>query len=109
MLHVARRKTWLLRATSQPRLTAAQFQAGLVLLERRMANGIVGQVEVDYDEVFDAALELSRKHGQTTAVKTADLMHLVMMEFGFDEFVTADRQQHGFAIRAGVHSVYLPP
>ena len=59
--------------------------------------------------MFDAALELSRKHGQTIPVKTADLLHVAMMEFGFDEFVTADRQQHDFATRAGVHSVLLPP
>ena len=36
-------------------------------------------------------------------------MHVAMMEFGFDEFVTADKQQHDFAIRVGFHSVFLPP
>lgn len=109
MLHVARRKTWLLGPTGQPLLTAAQFQAGLVLLEQDLANGIVTRLEVDYEEVFDTALELSRKHGQTIPVKTADLLHVAMMEFGFDEFVTADKQQHDFATRAGMRSVFLPP
>ncbi len=109
MLHVARRKTWLLGPTGQPSLTAAQFQAGLTLLEQDLASGIVARLEVDYEEVFDAALELSRKHGQTIPVKTADLLHVAMMEFGFDDFITADRQQHDFATRAGVRSVWLPP
>ncbi len=109
MLHVARRKTWLLGPTGQPLLTAAQFQAGLSLLEQDLANGIVARLEVDYEEVFDAALELSRKHGQTIPVKTADLLHAAMMEFGFDEFVTADKQQHDFVMRAGMRSVFLPP
>ena len=109
MLHVARRKTWLLGPTGQPSLTAAQFQAGLTLLEQDLATGILTRLEVDYEEVFDAALELSRKHGQTIPVKTADLLHVTMMEFGFDDFITADRQQHDFATRAGVGSVFLPP
>ena len=109
MLHVARRKTWLLGPTGQPLMTAAQFQAGLVLLEQDLANGIVARLEVDYEEVFDAALELSRKHGLTIPVKTADLLHVAMIEFGFDEFVTADKQQHDFATRAGMRSVFLPP
>ena len=109
MLHVARRKTWLLGPTGQPSLTAAQFQAGLTLLEQDLASGIVARLEVDYEEVFDAALELSRKHGQNIPVKTADLLHVAMMEFGFDDFITADRQQHDFATRAGVRSVFLPP
>jgi predicted nucleic acid-binding protein len=109
IVHVARRKTWLLGATGQPLLTATQFQTGLALLEQDLANGIVARLEVDYEEVFDAALELSRKHGQTIPVKTADLLHVAMMEFGFDEFVTADKQQHEFVMRAGMHSVFLPP
>jgi len=109
MLHVARRKTWLLGPTGQPSLTAAQFQAGLTLLEQDLATGILARLEVDHEEVFDAALELSRKHGQTIPVKTADLLHVAMMEFGFDDFITADRQQHDFATRAGVRSVFLPP
>ncbi|MBI3850977.1 MAG: type II toxin-antitoxin system VapC family toxin [Verrucomicrobia bacterium] len=109
MLHVARRKTWLLGPTGQSLLTAAQFQAGLALLEQDLTNGIVARLDVNYDEVFDSALELSRKHGQTIPVKTADLLHVAMMEFGFDEFVTADKQQHDFATRAGVRSVFLPP
>ena len=109
MLHVARRKTWLLGPSGQPLLTAAQLQAGIALLEQDMVNGIVARLEVDYDEVFDAALELSRKHGQTIPVKTADLLHVAMMEFGFDAFVTADKQQHDFATRAGLRSVFLPP
>gem|GEM_PF-2342084 len=62
-----------------------------------------------FKRVFDAALELSRKYGQMIPVKTADLLHVAMMEFGFDEFVTADRQQHDFATRVGVHSIFLPP
>jgi len=109
MLHVARRKTWLRGPTGQPLLTAAQFQAGLTLLEQDPANGIVARLEVDYEEAFDAALELSRKHGQTIPVKTADLLHVAMMEFGFEHFVTADKQQHDFATRVGIHSVFLPP
>lgn len=74
-----------------------------------MATGILAHLEVDYDEVFDAALELSRLHGQSIPVKTADLLHLAIMEFGFDHFVTADKQQHEFAVRTGIHSVHLPP
>ncbi|MBI2927641.1 MAG: hypothetical protein HYY24_18250 [Verrucomicrobia bacterium] len=74
-----------------------------------MATGILAHLEVDYDEVFDAALELPRLHGQSIPVKTADLLHLAIMEFGFDHFVTADKQQHEFAVRTGIHSVHLPP
>jgi predicted nucleic acid-binding protein len=109
MLHVARRKTWLLGPTNQPLLTVAQLQAGLSLLEQDLVNGIVARLDANYDEVFDAALELSRKYGQTIPVKTGDLLHVAMMEFGFDDFITADRQQHDFATRAGVRSVFLPP
>lgn len=109
MLHVARRKTWLKGAAGQPLLSSAQFQAGLVLFEQDLASGILARLEVDYDEVYDAALELSRKHGQTIPVKTADLLHVAMMELGFDDFVTADKQQHDFATNAGIRSVFLPP
>jgi predicted nucleic acid-binding protein len=109
MLHVARRKTWLLGPTGLPLLSASQFQAGLTLFEQDLTAGIVARLEVNYDEVFDAALELSKKFGQTIPVKTADLMHVAMMEFGFDQFVTADRQQHDFATRAGYTSIFLPP
>jgi len=31
------------------------------------------------------------------------------MEFGFDAFVTADKQQHDFAGRVGLDSVFLSP
>jgi hypothetical protein len=31
------------------------------------------------------------------------------VEIGFDRFVTADKQQHEFAVRTGIHSVHLPP
>lgn len=109
VLHVARRKTWLIGPTGQPLLSAAQFQAGLGLFEQDLAIGILAHLEVDYDEVFDAALALSKKFGQTIPVKTADLLHVAMMEFGFDEFVTADQQQHSFATRAGFSSILLPP
>jgi hypothetical protein len=109
MLHVARRKTWLIGPTGQPLLSAIQFQAGLALFEQDLAAGIAARLEVDYEEVFDVALELSKKFGQTTPVKTADLMHVAMMEFGFDQFVTADQQQHDFATRAGFSSTFLPP
>jgi predicted nucleic acid-binding protein len=109
MLHVARRKIWLLGPSGQPLLTPAQFQAGLTLFEQDLAARILAYLEVEYDGVFDAALELSRKHGQTIPVKTADLLHLAIMEFGFDHFVTADKQQHDFAVRAGIHSIYLAP
>ena len=109
MLHVARRKTWLSGPTGQPMLSAIQFQAGVALLEQDLSSGIVARLEVNYDEVFDAALELSRKHGRVFPVKTADLLHVAMMEFGFDDFVTADRQQHDFASRVGVHSILLSP
>lgn len=109
ILHVARRKTWLPGPTGQPLLSAAQFQAGLALFEQDLAGGILARLEVNYDEVFDVALELSRKHGQTIPVKTADLLHVAMMEFGFDDFITADKQQHDFATRVGVRSIFLPP
>ncbi len=109
MLHVARRKTWVRGPSGQPLLTELQFQAGLTLFEQDLATGILAHLEVDYDEVFDAALVLSRRHGQTIPVKTADLLHLAIMEFGFDHFVTADKQQHDFAVRTGLHSVWLPP
>ena len=109
MLHVARRKTWLLGTNGQPLLSSEQFQTGLTLFEQDLANGILARLEVNYDQVFDAALELSRKHGQTIPVKTADLLHVAMMGFGFDDFVTADKQQHDFAMRAGVRSIFLPP
>ena len=109
MLHVARRKTWLAGPTGQPMLSAIQFQTGVTLLEQDLASGILARLEANYAEVFDAALELSRKHGRVIPVKTADLLHVAMMEFGFDDFVTADRQQHDFATRVGVHSIFLPP
>lgn len=109
MLHVARRKTWLLSAAGQPLLSPNQFQAGLALFEQDLAAGILARLEVEYDAVFDAAMELSQKHGQAIPVKTADLLHLAMMDFGFDDFVTADRQQHDFAVRIGVQSIFLPP
>ena len=109
MLHVARRKTWLPGPTGRPPLTAAQFEAGLKLWEQDLTSGIVARLEVDYEEVFSAALELSRKYGRTIPVKTADLLHVAMMEFGFDHFITADKQQHDFATRVGIHSVFLPP
>lgn len=109
ILHVARRKTWLLGPTGQPLLSAPQFQAGLALFEQDLVNGVLTLLEVNYNEVFDVALNLSRKFGQTIPVKTADLLHVAMMEFGFDDFVTADKQQHDFATRAGFHSIFLPP
>lgn len=59
--------------------------------------------------MFDAALELSRKHGQSIPVKTADLLHVAMMAFGFDDFVTSDKQQHDFATCVGFRSIFLPP
>ena len=79
------------------------------MFEQDLASGILARLEVNYDEVFDVALELFRKYGQTFPVKTADLLHVAMMEFGFDDFVTADKQQHDFATRAGVRSIFLPP
>jgi hypothetical protein len=109
MLHVARRKTWLPGANGQPLLSSAQFQAGIKLLEQDIGNELIVRLEVDYEAVFDAALELSHRFGQTIPVKTADLLHVAMMKFGFDHFVTADRQQHDFATKTGVHSVLLPP
>lgn len=109
ILYVARRKTWLTGPTNQPLLSAAQFQAGLALFEQDLTNGILARLEVNYDEVFDVVLDLSRRHGQTLPVKTADLLHVAMMEFGFDDFVTADKQQHDFATRAGFRSTFLPP
>jgi predicted nucleic acid-binding protein len=109
MLHVARRKTWLPGLTGRPNLTATQFQVGLTLLEQDLASGIVARLKVDYEKVFDAALELSRKHGQTIPIKTADLLHVAIMEFGFDDFITADKQQHDFAASVGVRAVFLSP
>ena len=108
ILHVARRKTWLRGFTGQPLLSAAQFQAGLSLFEQDLAAGILARLEVDYDEVFDSALDLSRKYGQTLPVKTADLLHVALMAFGFDHFVTADKQQHDFAVSTGLTCVFLP-
>jgi hypothetical protein len=109
MLHVARRKTWLVGPTGQPLLSAAQFQAGCMLMEQDLACGVLARLEVDDEEVFDEALGLSRRFGQSIPVKTADLLHVAMMKFGFDDFVTADKQQHDFATRAGIRSVFLPP
>jgi hypothetical protein len=109
MLHVARRKTWLLGPNGQPLLSVVQFQVGLALFEQDLANGILAYLKVDYDKVFDAALELSRKYGQVIPIKTADLLHVAVVQFGFDHFVTADKQQYDFATRVGIHSVFLPP
>ena len=49
-----------------------------------------------------------RAYGLTQPIRTADLLHVAMMEFGFDVFVTADFQQHHFALAAGYASVLLP-
>jgi predicted nucleic acid-binding protein len=108
MLHVARRKTWMAGPGGGPQMTPGQFQAGLSLFEQGLQTGVIARLEVDYDEVFDIASDLSRKFGQTVPVKTADLLHVAMMEFGFDEFVTADKQQHDFAVRAGYSATFLP-
>ena len=108
MLHVARRKTWMAGPGGGPQMTTAQFQAGLSLFEQGLQSGVFARLEVDYDEVFDVASDLSRKFGQIIPVKTADLLHVAMMEFGFDEFVTADKQQYDFAIRAGYSATFLP-
>ena len=80
-----------------------------MLFEQHLQAGQLGFLDVDYDEVFDAAADLSKKHGLITPVRTADLLHVAMMEFGFDHFVTSDRQQHDFALAAGYTSVLLPP
>jgi len=107
ILHVARRKVWLLGPTGLPLLTQAQLQLGIQLMEQDVSSGVLARLEVSFDEVFDVALNLSRLHGQSVPIRTADLVHVAMMEFGFDEFVTADRQQHAFALRAGFHSLLL--
>lgn len=109
LLHVARRKTWLRNVAGRPLLTLPQFQAGLALFEQHLQTGQLGLLEVDYNEVFDAAAALSKQHGLAQPVRTADLLHVAMMDFGFDQFVTADRQQHDFALAAGFTSVFLPP
>ena len=109
MLPGARRKSWMVGPGGVPPMTAAQFQAGFSLFEQELQTGVLARLEVDYDEVFDAAAELSRRFGQTIPVKTADLLPVAMMEFGFDEFVTADKQQHDFAVRAGYPATFLPP
>ena len=109
ILHVARRKTWLRDASGKPLLAIPQYQAGLALFEQPLQAGQLGLLDVDYDEVFDVALTLSRQHGLAQPVRTADLLHVAMLEFGFDCFVTADRQQHAFALAAGLNSVFLPP
>jgi predicted nucleic acid-binding protein len=108
ILHVARRKAWLIGPGGAPQMTTVQFQAGLSLFEHGLKTGVLARLEVDFDEVFDVAADLSRKFGQTIPVKTADLLHVAMMEFGFDEFVTADKQQHDFAVRAGYVATFLP-
>ena len=109
ILHVARRKTWLRNPSGQVLLTMPQYHAGLALFEQHFQSGQLGFLEVDYDEVFDAVAALSSKHGLNQPVRTADLLHVAMMEFGFDHFVTADNQQHQFAVAAGYKSVFLPP
>lgn len=109
VLHVARRKTWLLGPTGQPLLSSVQLQAGLGLFENDLASGILARLEIDYQEVFETALDLSRKFGQTLPIKTADLFHVAMMKFGFNHFVTSDKQQHDFAVGAGMTAVFLPP
>jgi len=109
MLHVARRKTWLLGPSGRPLLSTIQFQTGLSLLEQDLAAGIVGRLEVNYDEVFDAAQRLSSKYGRRFPIKTADLLHISMMELGFEHFVTADKQQYDFAVQIGLTSILLPP
>jgi hypothetical protein len=109
MLHVARRKTWLRDATGQPLPTVAQYQAGLALFEQHLRTGQIGFIDVAYNEVFDAADELSRTFGLSQPFRTADLLHVARMELGFDHFVTGDRPQHQFAAAAGHHSVFLPP
>ena len=60
-------------------------------------------------QVFDAVAARSRKHGLTQPVRAADLLPVTMMEFSFDHFVTADNQQHQFALAAGYTLVFLPP
>jgi predicted nucleic acid-binding protein len=109
ILHVAQRKTLLKGPSGQPLLTRAQHQAGQALFEQHLRTGALGFLEVDYDEVFDVAADLSKQHGLTKLVRTADLLHVALMEFGFDHFVTADRQQHDFAQTAGYNSIFLPP
>lgn len=109
LLHVARRKTWLRNAAGQPILTPAQYHAGLALFGLHIQTGHVGFINVDYNEVFDTVAELSRKFGLIQPVSTADLLHVAMMEAGFDHFVTSDHQQHQFALAAGYTSVFLPP
>jgi predicted nucleic acid-binding protein len=69
ILHVARRKTWLTGPRGVPQMTAVQFQAGLSLFEQGLQSGVLARLEVDYDEVFDAASDLSCKYGQTFPVK----------------------------------------
>jgi hypothetical protein len=107
MLHVARRKTWLTGTDGKPLLSASQFQLGVVLLQQDLADGILSRFDIDYDQLFDRALGLSSKYGQNLPIKTADLLHVSMMTFGFDCFVTADRQQHEFANTAGLRCIFL--
>lgn len=109
ILHVARRKTWLLDSSGRPQLSVSELGAGLTLFEEGLREGFLRRIEVDYDEVFDRALDLSRRHGQTLPIKSADLLHLAMMSFGFDTLVTGDRQQHEFAVRIGLRSQWLAP
>jgi hypothetical protein len=109
MLHVARRKTWIRDSSGRNLLSRAQYEGGRALFDQHLESGQIGFLEIDYDEVFNVAAELSQKHGLTQPVRTADLLDVAMMEFGFDHFVTADLQQHEFARIAGYHSVFLPP
>ena len=90
-------------------MTSQEYEAGLTLFEQHLQSGALAFLEVDYNEVFDIAANLSRNHGLRRLVRTADLLHIAIMECGFDHFVTADRQQHDFALAAGYHSVFLPP
>ena len=105
----ARRKTWLRGADGLPQMTGEQFEAGMALFEQGLRRGRIIRQPLDYEAVFDWAGELSRRFGHLHPIKTADLLHVALLEFGFDHLVTADKQQYEFALRAGYSADLLPP
>ena len=78
-------------------------------MEKDLKDKILVKMNVNFAELADRALKLSEQYGQNVPIKTIDLLHIAMMQFGFDHFITADKQQHEFAILTGIHSIFLPP
>lgn len=79
-----------------------------VKLTKLTRDGIVAWLEVDHEELLDTAFEFLPKHERMIPVKTADLLHVAMVKFGFAEMVMSDKQQHDFGSHARMRSVFLP-